>query len=200
MSTKFSHFNEVHRAGEGAARPPVRNHVERLRAAGLRPTAPRIAVLQVFEEARGDALSSEDVYKRLSSRGVQVSLGTAYRAAHDLTVHGLLRLQSTLGLKRMYRMVTASEAVEESGAGLWAVNLASGERMRLAFDEELQRRLLAAVIDSGLNVTGGQVAVEFERVPSATRNARASPRLYRVRSPEEPFEMKRGSKAAKRFC
>jgi len=126
------------------------NLLQRLRGAGLRPTIPRIAVLQVFEDAGGQALSVEEVFHRICLRGLHASLGTIYRVAKQMSKHGLLE---------PLRACEAQVCLHE--ARLWAVNRLSGERASLA-DDELRDRLVEALVHSGLALEGGRVAVEFD--------------------------------------
>lgn len=130
--------------------------LQRMRAAGLRPTIPRLAVLQVFEDAADAALSVEDVFLRLFQRGVQANLATAYRVSRELEQHGLLLRLIAQGRRQLYRLNVPMGDVGH----LWAVNCSSGERAVLR-DAKLQARLLAALADSGLALDGGRIAVEF---------------------------------------
>ena len=147
------------------------NLLQRLRGAGLRPTIPRIAVLQVFEDAGGQALSVEEVFHRICLRGLHASLGTIYRVAQQMSKHGLLEPLRAGGRKQLFRL-RACEAQERlHEARLWAVNRLSGERASLE-DDELRDRLVEALVHSGLALEGGRVAVEFDcAAPGGTRVA-----------------------------
>ena len=70
------------RSGEAATR-------EIIRAAGLRATPQRIAVLAVAARAGGAHLSAEDVWQRLQ-RNEEMDRSTVYRVLADLTDAGLL--------------------------------------------------------------------------------------------------------------
>jgi Fur family transcriptional regulator, ferric uptake regulator len=63
--------------------------VRRLRAAGLRTTPQRLAVLGALEHADGAHLSADEVWQRLDSQRMDRS--TAYRILADLTAAGLLK-------------------------------------------------------------------------------------------------------------
>lgn len=73
------------RVGERSSKLALR---ERLRDAGLRATAPRLAVLQHLEAARGP-LSHAEVADHLAVDGLDRA--TIYRNLIDLTERGLLR-------------------------------------------------------------------------------------------------------------
>ena len=52
---------------------------QKLRQAGLKVTLPRIKVLEVLKNAKGDHMSAEDVYKSLLDTKEDVGLATVYR-------------------------------------------------------------------------------------------------------------------------
>ena len=70
-------------AGDATAR-------EALRAAGLRVTPQRVAILDVLTSAGGHHLSADDVWEQLSSARLSLDRSTAYRVLADLTDAGLL--------------------------------------------------------------------------------------------------------------
>lgn|SRR5487761_1113492 len=78
-------------------RPPGRRPGRRpgqpraaLRAAGLRVTPQRLAVLEVLSNAGGDHLSADDVCQQLAAADSSVDRSTAYRVLADLADVGLL--------------------------------------------------------------------------------------------------------------
>jgi Fur family transcriptional regulator, stress-responsive regulator len=68
----------------------VRTPEEQLRGAGLRVTAPRVAVLRVLREAH-DHPRVEDVITRVRADGVPVSVQGAYDVCEALRRAGLVR-------------------------------------------------------------------------------------------------------------
>lgn len=64
--------------------------LQRLRAAGLRPTVARIAVLQALEACAPERLDAEGVFHSLLRRGTCTSLGTVYRALKDFVDRDLV--------------------------------------------------------------------------------------------------------------
>lgn len=83
----------------------------RLRSAGLRATAPRLAVLEVLEAAQRP-LQHAEVMAALEAKGAQ-DRATVYRILHDLSEVGLLR-RLTLG-DQPWRFELAPAAVEGHG-------------------------------------------------------------------------------------
>jgi Fur family ferric uptake transcriptional regulator len=51
-----------------------------LELAGLRPTSPRVLVLEFFQQHAHEHFSAEQIYKRLNEDMRNLSLGTLYRA------------------------------------------------------------------------------------------------------------------------
>ena len=132
------------------------NVLQSLRKAGLRPTICRITTLQVFNETPDAALSVEDVFMQLGERGIRANLATVYRVTRELEQNGLLLRLFAQARKQLFRF---NASVGDAGP-LWAVNCNNGERAVLR-DAALQARLVAALIDSGLALDGGRIAIEF---------------------------------------
>ena len=77
-----SHTSKAPRNGDAATR-------EIIRAAGLRATPQRLAILSVVEHAGGAHLSAEDVWLLRQESG-EMDRSTVYRVLADLTGAGLL--------------------------------------------------------------------------------------------------------------
>ena len=137
------------------------NALQRLREAGVRPTVPRIAVLQVFDDLGDQPLSVEEVFRRISERGLRVSLGTVYRSVRQMEAQGVLQSAYPAGTKRLYRLQGAEPVAGETATPLWLVNRSNGERVQVS-DSELLARLLMAAARSGLVLNGSRMAVEFD--------------------------------------
>lgn len=52
---------------------------QELREKGLKVTAPRLKILEIFETAKGQHLSAESIYQRLRDAGEDIGLATVYR-------------------------------------------------------------------------------------------------------------------------
>lgn len=76
-------------------------HIERLRAAGLRVTAPRLAILDVLGRRNGHATAEEVRHDALTRIG-SVSVQTVYDVLSALTVAGLVRCIETPGHPARY--------------------------------------------------------------------------------------------------
>ena len=75
------------------ARTPARtpqNRSTELRDAGLKVTAPRVAILTILEESEPHHVSAEDVYRALLDRGNDVGLATVYRVLTQFEAAGFV--------------------------------------------------------------------------------------------------------------
>jgi Fur family ferric uptake transcriptional regulator len=114
-----------------------------LKVSGLKATAPRIKILEIFQRRAsqpGDRhLSAEDVYRLLSADRLEVGLATVYRVLTQFEQAGLL-------LRRNFE---AGRAVFELNEGshhdhLVCVNCGRVEEFVDTDIEERQRRIAAA--------------------------------------------------------
>jgi Fur family iron response transcriptional regulator len=71
-----------------------RNHgdlIQRLRAAGLRPTQQRLALARLLFGATDRHVTAEALHGEAMAAGTRISLATVYNALHQFTAAGLLR-------------------------------------------------------------------------------------------------------------
>lgn len=71
--------------------PTKMSKPEDLKTIGLKATAPRLKILNLFEKSKVRHLSAEDVYKRLVADGTDTGLATVYRVLTQFELAGLLR-------------------------------------------------------------------------------------------------------------
>ena len=69
---------------------PYSKAIERLRAAGLRPTRQRLGLAKLLFEDGDRHVSAELLHGEARRAGVRVSLATVYNALHDFTTAGLM--------------------------------------------------------------------------------------------------------------
>lgn len=67
------------------------NALERLRAAGLRPTRQRLALAKLLFAHGPRHISAESLFNEAKAKRINLSLATVYNALHDFTEKGLLR-------------------------------------------------------------------------------------------------------------
>ena len=79
---------------------------EHLRAAGLRPTRGRVAVLEELSRETDDA-TAQAIHRRLATRPHAVGLATVYRALRDLSAAGVIDALPHGGAETCYRLCGA---------------------------------------------------------------------------------------------
>jgi Fur family ferric uptake transcriptional regulator len=75
-----------------------------LKDSGLKATAPRRRILELFEASKVRHLSAEDVYKALLGEGMDVGLATVYRVLTQFEHAGLLSRQHFETGKAVYEL------------------------------------------------------------------------------------------------
>lgn len=74
-----------------ATEPTFDVTIAKLRAAGLRPTRPRVGLGRLLFEGPPRHVSAEQLYQEARSRRLFVSLATVYNTLHQFVAAGLLR-------------------------------------------------------------------------------------------------------------
>jgi Fur family ferric uptake transcriptional regulator len=67
------------------------SNAQNLKTIGLKATAPRLRILELFGRSTVRHLSAEDVYRMLMGEGVDVGLATVYRVLTQFEQAGLLQ-------------------------------------------------------------------------------------------------------------
>lgn len=70
---------------------PLSSVVDRLRAAGLRPTRQRLALARLLFDGVDRHVSAEALHDEAAASNCRVSLATVYNTLHQFTAAGLLR-------------------------------------------------------------------------------------------------------------
>jgi Fur family transcriptional regulator, ferric uptake regulator len=70
---------------------------QQLRQAGLKITAPRLKILELFEQTPSRHLSAEEIYKTLLESGEEIGLATVYRVLTQFESAGLIKRQNFEG-------------------------------------------------------------------------------------------------------
>ena len=70
---------------------PYSQVIDRLRAAGLRPTRQRLALAKLLFEGGDRHVTAEMLHAEVLSANIRVSLATVYNTLHQFTACGLLR-------------------------------------------------------------------------------------------------------------
>ena len=70
---------------------PYSDLIDRLKAAGLRPTRQRLALAKLLFEKGDHHLTAEQLHSQAIADNVRISLATVYNTLHQFTTVGLLR-------------------------------------------------------------------------------------------------------------
>jgi Fur family iron response transcriptional regulator len=97
---------------------PFSHALDRLRAAGLRPTRQRLALAKLLFDSCDRHVSAEQLHGEAVSHSIRVSLATVYNTLHQFTAVGMLR-EIVVDAGRSYFDTNTSEHhhffYEESG-------------------------------------------------------------------------------------
>ncbi len=80
-----------------------------LRATGLKPTLPRIQVLDIFRSSPERHLAAEDVYRLLLQQRIDLGLATVYRVLAQFEQTGLLKKSQLNQNKAVYELNDGQE-------------------------------------------------------------------------------------------
>jgi len=75
-----------------------------LRSAGLKSTAPRLKILELFESSGYKHMTADEVYKRLIDRGEDMGLATVYRVLTQFEAAGLLTKHNFEGNRAIFEL------------------------------------------------------------------------------------------------
>lgn len=87
---------------------PYSHVIDRLRAAGLRPTRQRLALAKILFEGGDRHVTAEMLHAEVLNANVRVSLATVYNTLHQFTSCGLLR-EIVVDASRSYFDTNTSE-------------------------------------------------------------------------------------------
>ena len=115
-----------------------------LKTTGLKATAPRLKILNLFEHSRVRHLSAEDVYRLLLNDGLDVGLATVYRVLTQFEQAGLLTRHH----------FESGKAVFELNQGHHHDHLVCMNcgRVEEFFDAEIERRQTQIAEDRGFEI------------------------------------------------
>jgi len=117
-----------------------------LTALGLKPTLPRMRVMEVLRHSTQRHLSAEDVYRQLVQWGESVSLSTVYKVLSQFEQVGLLRRNELGQSHTLYEL-----AVPGSPRHGHLLCTASGEVTELHLPD-LEQRIATLAREQGLQL------------------------------------------------
>jgi Fur family transcriptional regulator, ferric uptake regulator len=118
---------------------------DKLRASGLKVTAPRVKILQLLESSAQRHLSAEDLYSKLIKQGDEVGLATVYRVLSQFVTAGLVVRHNFEGGSSVYELAT-----EDHHDHLVCIKC---DQVTEFLDEGIESRQLAIAAKNGFEVT-----------------------------------------------
>ncbi len=129
--------------------------LQRLRAARLRPTMARIAVMQAVEAA-ANGISAEELFRQLGASGAKASISTVYRVIHEMEQASLVLREWDARGTAMYRLRPTRKS-----ARLRLLCAECGHGFNLV-DAALHAHLLAAARRAGMEPGDAVLTVRLD--------------------------------------
>jgi Fur family ferric uptake transcriptional regulator len=115
-----------------------------LKTIGLKATAPRLRILELFEKSAVRHLSAEDVYRQLMKEGIDVGLATVYRVLTQFEQAGLLQRHHFESGKAVFELNDSSHHDH-------LVCMSCG-RVEEFYDEDIEKRQLKIAKQRGFAI------------------------------------------------
>ena len=115
-----------------------------LKSSGLKITAPRVKILELFQKSTARHMSAEDVYKVLLAEDMDIGLATVYRVLTQFEQAGLLQRHHFESGKAVFE-------IDEGHHHDHLVCLQCG-RVEEFFDAEIERRQNLVAEERGFRV------------------------------------------------
>jgi Fur family ferric uptake transcriptional regulator len=120
-----------------------------LRSTGLKVTAPRMKVLELFHASRDRHMTAEDVYRKLLDDHADIGLATVYRVLTQFEQAGILMRHHFESGKAVYEL-------NEGGHHDHLVCLQCG-RVEEFFDSEIEKRQAKVAKERGFAIHDHQL-------------------------------------------
>lgn len=117
---------------------------DQLKSMGLKVTAPRMKILQIFEESEESHLTADDVYRLLLADHTDVGLATVYRVLTQFEQAGLLVRHRFDDDKAVYEL-------NKGGHHDHLLCIQCG-RVEEFYDEEIERRQKKIAAERGFKI------------------------------------------------
>ena len=115
-----------------------------LKTIGLKATAPRLRILELFEKSQVRHLSAEDVYKILLTEGTDTGLATVYRVLTQFEQAGLLKRHHFESGKAVFEL-------NQGGHHDHLVCMQCG-RVEEFYDDAIEKRQIAVARERGFAI------------------------------------------------
>ncbi len=115
-----------------------------LKSMGLKATAPRMKILEIFQNGKHRHMSAEDVYRELLSEHQEIGLATVYRVLTQFEQAGLLKRSNFEAGKAVFEL-------EEGSHHDHLVCVDCG-RVEEFYDAEIERRQQIVAAEHGFKL------------------------------------------------
>jgi len=130
-----------------------------LKSSGLKVTAPRLKVLDLFQHSETRHMTAEDVYRKLLDEHSDIGLATVYRVLTQFEQAGLLVRHHFEGGKAVYEL-------NEGGHHDHLVCLQCG-RVEEFYDSEIEKRQQRVARDRGFAIHDHQLYLYVDCVKAS---------------------------------
>ena len=138
-----------------------------LRSTGLKVTAPRLRVLDLFQTSTERHLTAEDVYRRLLEEHADIGLATVYRVLTQFEQAGLLVRHHFEGGKAVYEL-------NEGKHHDHLVCLQCG-KVEEFYDPEIEKRQAKIARDRGFTVSAHALHLYCDCIKADCPNRKGHP-------------------------
>jgi len=115
-----------------------------LKSMGLKATAPRMKILEIFQNGKHRHMSAEDVYRELLAENQEIGLATVYRVLTQFEQAGLLKRSNFEAGKAVFEL-------EEGSHHDHLVCVDCG-RVEEFYDAEIERRQQVVAAEHGFKL------------------------------------------------
>jgi Fur family transcriptional regulator, ferric uptake regulator len=120
------------------------SNIDELKSTGLKATAPRLKILEIFQNSRQRHMSAEDVFRVLLEERSDIGLATVYRVLMQFEQAGLLTRSTFESGKAVYEL-------DQGGHHDHLVCLDCG-RVEEFFDPEIEARQQQIAVERGFRL------------------------------------------------
>jgi Fur family ferric uptake transcriptional regulator len=135
------------------------SNVHDLKTIGLKATAPRLRILELFEKSAVRHLSAEDVYRLLTKEGLDTGLATVYRVLTQFEHAGILQRHHFESGKAVFELKDSSHHDH-------LVCMQCG-RVEEFYDAEIEKRQNRVAKDRGFSIRDHSLHLYADCIKSA---------------------------------
>ena len=127
------------------------DNIDELKSTGLKATAPRLKILEIFQKAEQRHMTADDVYRLLLAEDSDIGLATVYRVLTQFEQAGILSRNHFEAGKAVYELRNESHHDH-------LVCLSCG-KVEEFFDAEIEQRQRSVASDRGWTLQDHQMSL-----------------------------------------